>query len=198
MYRLKKYSKIPQSERIAAVLRLGGDLFHAKDLANLWQITNANTLHTTLARYVRHGIFHRIYKGFYSTKPIGDIDFLKLGLVALGTYGYVSTETVLAEAGIIQQKLHATTLVSRTSARFSAGGHHYYCRRLQDKYLYNPAGITEKDGVRVASVERAVADLLYFNPKAYFDGYARVDWNAVNKLQQTIDYVVTKSLRRGA
>ncbi len=45
-----------------------------------------------------------------------------------------------------------------------------------------------RDGVNYATVERAVADLLYFNPKYYFDGNSRIDWKKVKEIQGIIGY----------
>ncbi len=47
----------------------------------------------------------------------------------------------------------------------------YYCRKLDDKYLYYAVDIypSAVHAYRKASVERAVADMLYFNSHAYFD-----------------------------
>lgn len=60
--------------RFAQVAKLGEIVFRADDLANLWQITNKNTLHTTLSRYVKKGLLFRIWKGLYSVRPVADID----------------------------------------------------------------------------------------------------------------------------
>jgi len=37
-----------KSQRFAEIAKLGEVIFHTKDSANLWQIKNTNTLHTTL------------------------------------------------------------------------------------------------------------------------------------------------------
>ncbi len=167
-------------------------IFHTKDLANLWGIQNSNTLYTTLKRYVRQGLLFRIYKGFYAIKPIGEVDRLLLGIKALHGYAYVSTETILIENGIIQQTLSAVTLVGMATKHFSVGDSRYLSRKLADKFLYQSDGIvTEVNGVRKASVERAVADILYFHRHIYLDGAALVDWEKVKSLQEHVGYPLT-------
>jgi len=178
--------------RFADLAKLGEILFHANDLANLWGIVNKNTLHVTLKRYVDQGLFFRIYKGFYSLKPLSQIDPLLLGQKALHGYAYVSTETVLAENGIIGQSLNAITLLSGRTKHFSIGTNRYFSRTLADKFLYQSSGIITKDnGLRAASVERAVADMLYFNPHMHLDGAHLVDWGKVESLQKELGYPVT-------
>jgi predicted transcriptional regulator of viral defense system len=193
------------SGRFAALAQAGERVFHARDLANLWQIKDNNTLYTTLKRYVQRGLLFRVYKGLYSIAPAREIDPRILGLKALHEHAYVSTETVLIEAGIIQQSIDWITLVSSKSKKFSVEKNNYWSRRLADKFLFNSTGIVERDGIFVASLERAVADLLYFNPNAYFDGSHLVDWRKVKKVQRELGYKLTpkhydnsKSKRRGA
>ncbi len=188
----EKNSKNSNLNRFAELARLGEVVFHANDLANLWRISNKNTLYTTLKRYVGKGLLFRIHKGFYAIKPITEIDPLLLGTKALHEYAYVSCETILAEEGIIQQNVPAITLVGMKTKRFTIGAYQYYARKLADPFLYQSTGImTKENGVRKATRERAVADLLHFNPKAYFDAARLVDWKAVHILQKEIGYSFT-------
>ncbi len=175
--------------RFSDLAALGEVVFHDRDLAVLWGITDANLLHTTLSRYVRRGLFRRVWRGMYAIKPIEGIDPLLLGMKALHSFAYVGTETILFRAGLINQRPSATTLLSGVSRRFSIGGNAYISRKLDDRYLYQETGITVRNGIRESSPERAVADLLYFNAKAHFDG--PVDWTAVRDIQQTLGYPKT-------
>lgn len=181
-----------KDSRFSQIARLGEDIFHAKDLANLWRIKSPNTLYTTLKRYVQKGWLFRIYKGLYSIKPLAQLDSLKLGIKALRCYAYVGTETILAHSGIIQQEIKEITMVSSVSRRFSIGNNHYYSRQLKDEYLFNDAGIKNENGLKIASVERAIADILYFNPRAYFDAYEKINWRKVKKIQKEIGYASTR------
>lgn len=185
-------NKIKNLNRFAELAKLGEVVFHSDDLANLWQITNKNTLYTTTKRYVAQGLLYRIHKGFYALKEIDKIDPLLLGVKALHSNAYVSTETVLAEVGIILQAVPAITLVSGLSKRFTVGAYSYVSRQLDDAFRFQSVGITTAaNGVRRASVSRAVADLLYFNPSAYFDGDDLIDWSEVKAVQKIIGYPLT-------
>lgn len=184
--------KIQSVNRFAELARLGEVVFHTDDLANLWHITNANTLYTALKRYVGQGLLFRIHKGFYAIKPVKDIDPLLLGIKALHGYCYVSVEAILAKEGIIQQHIPAITLIGTKTRRFFIGAEQYYARKLADAFLYQSAGVvTEENGVRKATVERAVADMLYFNKRAYFDAAHLIDWRKVRGLQKEIGYPLT-------
>lgn len=178
-------------QRFSQLAKLGAVVFHAGDLANLWQIKNPNTLHTTLKRYTQDGMLIRIQRGLYSLLPVNKIDSKLLGIKALHQYAYISTETVLAQAGIIFQSIPQITLISSVSKKFSLGDNQYYSRQLADKFLFNDAGIVLQNGIQTAIPERAVADLLYFNPKYHFDAQNLIDWKKVRAIQKQIGYPQT-------
>lgn len=187
-----KVNKIDnKQQRLAEIIKLGQIIFHTDDLANLWQINNVNTLYTTLKRYAQAGLLFRIYRGFYSLKPVSRLDPLLLGVKSLHEFSYVSAETVLERAGIIFQSRNIITLVSSKSKQFSIGDYQYRSRKLTDQYLFNPAGITEVNGIKIASVSRAAADLLYFNPRAHFDAERLINWRQVKKIQRAVGYALT-------
>lgn len=178
--------------RFATLARMSEVVFHARDAAIIWGITNANTLHTILSRYVRTGLLFRLQNGLYSIRPIKELDPILIGTKAIHDYCYVSTETVLARAGYIQQNVLGTTLVSPVSRKFVLAGHNFCSRSLSDKYLFNEIGILrDNSSVHTASAERAVADMLYFNPHYHFDGSAQIDWSGVNKIQTEVGYTIT-------
>jgi predicted transcriptional regulator of viral defense system len=175
--------------RFAQIAALGETLFHSGDLAKLWDIQNPDTLHTTLSRYVKQGLLQRVYKGLYSIKALDTIHPWLLGLKALHEYAYVSTETILYTAGVINQKPGCITLVSGKSMRFRVRSVSYYSRRMSDAFLYNPAGVEVKEGIRRASTERAVADLLYYNPGMYIDNPGLYDQDKLVELQKNIGHL---------
>ncbi|MBN1115390.1 MAG: hypothetical protein JXA66_08620 [Oligoflexia bacterium] len=174
--------------RIALLIRSGEVIFHTRDLAILWNINISNTLYTTIKRYCQKKILFRVHKGMYSVMPLEKLDPLLLGLKVLHKYSYVSTETVLFNEGLISQPSPYITLVSDKSYSFRAYKHLYRCRQLRDEFLFQDAGILKRNGIMIATPERAVADLLYFNPKAVIDGYKIIDWKKVNRLGREIGY----------
>jgi predicted transcriptional regulator of viral defense system len=189
---MTKRVKIQRLNRFAELARLGEIVFHTDDLANLWHITNKNTLYTTIKRYREQGLLFRIHKGFFAIRDPREINPFLLGIKALHGYAYVSMETILREQGIVQQELATITLISNQTKHFTIVDNLYYSRKLPDKFLYQPIGImTAGDGVRKATAERAIADLLYFNKHAYFDLEKHIDWKKVSVLQEEIGYPLT-------
>ncbi len=176
-------------KRIALLAEKGEILFHFNDLANLWLIQNKNTLRTTLKRYCQNQLLYRIYRGFYSIKPVNEIDPVLIGAKSLHQFCYLSTETVLFQEGYLSQKIDHYTFISKKSLKFAIASHSFRCRQLKEKYLFNPCGIMGKNGLKTATIERAIADLLYFNPWYHFDH--PIDWTKIKLLQKQIGYPLT-------
>jgi predicted transcriptional regulator of viral defense system len=187
-YNKKTRLRESSAERFARLAVLGEQVFHSGDLANLWNIRNTSTLHTTLARYVAQGLLFRVQKGLYSIKKLSDIDPRVLGIKAIHGSAYISCETVIFEAGVINQPSRFITLVSQRSRRFRLAGHAYWSRQLADAFLFHDAGVNIKNGVRIASYPRAVADMLYFNAKKHFDAPTIIDWKDVKKVASEVGY----------
>jgi hypothetical protein len=174
--------------RLIELVRSDRNIYHSNDLAILWEISNKNTLYTTIKRYVQKGVLIPIYNGLYSTVPISELDPLELGRAVIHRYTYLTTETVLAQAGIISQATYAYTFVSSLSRKAMVGPYEFLFRKLKDEYLYNPTGITNQNGNFIATPERAVADILYFNPKYHLDFSASIDFETVKQMQKEIGY----------
>ena len=174
--------------RINELLRLDRKLYHTNDLATLWGVTNKHNLYMTITRYIDRGILFPIYKGLYSTVPLDQLDPLDLGKAVIHRYTYLTTESVLAQAGIISQAVYDHTYVADKSIRIAVGAWSFRFRKLQDAFLYHPAGIENLDGILVASVERAVADMLYFNPRYHFDLREMIDFDTVQAIQTEVGY----------
>lgn len=162
--------------------------FHASDLALLWNITNQDTLNMTLKRLVDRGVLQRIHKGFYATTSLDDIDVFDLGFSYLNTYSYLSLETILAREGAIFQEVRHITLVSSKTDSFSINDISYKTRQLKAEFLHNTIGVKKIKHHFEADLERAVADILYYNPQYHLDNTKSVDFKKLKKYQQEIGY----------
>lgn len=184
MYRIKQLSY----SKLSILLRQDRKIFHTHDLGILWSITNRNTLYTTIKRYVKKGILIPIHKGFYAAVEIDKLDPVELGIGYLHQYAYLSTESVLAKEGIIAQDIDYITLISSVSRKFKIAHHSYLVRQMKESFLYQSIGIAPKNGYQAATKERAVADLLYFNPHYHLDGKQLIDWEKVSFIQKEVGF----------
>lgn len=161
-------------------------VFSIDDLALIWKIENRNTLRVTISRYVKEGALIPIKRGLYSIAPLDGLDPFLVGTSYVKGFCYVSLQTVLAIHGLINQNPQAITLVGGRSQEFKVGEERYICRKMKPAYLYNLEGIDFKKDYVVASAERAIADMLYFNAKFHFDAEERIDWNEVEKIKKKV------------
>lgn len=175
--------------KIDKLMKLDRKIYHSKDLAIVWEITNKNTLYTTIKRYVQKGVLIPIYKGLYSTVPSDRLDPVDLGRAVIHKFAYLSTESVLVQAGVISQAVYPYTFVSSWPKKINVGQISFLIRKLKDEYLFHPAGIINDKGFPVAGLERAVADMLYFNPRYHFDVPDNVDWQKVKLIQKEVGYL---------
>ncbi|OGV96360.1 hypothetical protein A2W24_04475 [Microgenomates group bacterium RBG_16_45_19] len=144
-------------------------LFRTADLAVLWQITNKNTLLTTIKRYRQNRILYRVAQGVYSTIPLTRLNPFELGCAVAGPLAYISLESVLSQEGIINQQPNKITLIGKKNQEFEAGGHTFLCRYVNPTYLVNRDGIEDNGRQAVATTKRAVRDMLYLKPQYHFD-----------------------------
>lgn len=190
MYSIIKHKNIKltniKQNRFLSLAKLATPIFHLDDLARIWGIDNRNTLLTSLRRYTESGLIHRLYRGLYSIKPVAELDPLLLGAEAINSYCYLSGETILAKHGIIFQQVGYFTFVGIKTKRFKIGNNKYYCRQLKDRFLYNDIGIDKTGKFNLAGPERAVADILYFNPKYHFDNPGAINWTEVKRIQAAV------------
>ncbi|MFZ3078585.1 MAG: hypothetical protein WA109_02775 [Bellilinea sp.] len=163
-------------------------IYHTNDLAVLWKISNRHTLYMTISRSIARGILYPIYKGLYATVPVETLDPLILGIAIIHRYTYLTTETVLSNAGVISQAVFYYTFAADVSKHVVVGPWSFRYRQLKNEYLFHPAGIGEQNGLQMASVERAAADMLYFNPNYHFDVPDLIDQNKLQTIKNEIGY----------
>lgn len=177
------------TNKLKTLLRQDKRVFSSSDLALLWEIDNKNTLWTTLKRYTKKHILYRIQRGLYSTLPLDKVDPFEIGSAISGPSSYITTETVLQQAGIIMQSVNKITLVGPKTKEFVVGENEFLCRYLNPKYLLNTTGLVEKKTYTIATPARAGSDLLHINPHYYFDNQPAIDKLNLKHTQQKVGYL---------
>jgi len=155
-------------------------VFRLKDIALLTGETNRQSLSARLNYYVSKGKLQNPRKGIY-TKP----DYLPEELAGkLYTPSYISLEYVLQKAGVVFQYDPGITSVSYLRRIIEIGDNTYTYRKLKPEILVNTKGVIPKSAnINMATPERALLDLLYLNPDAWFDNPNSID---VKKIQGLI------------
>jgi predicted transcriptional regulator of viral defense system len=177
-------------DKIGILIQQPQKLFHTSDLKVLWNISNQNTLYKTITRLIKKKVLISVQKGFYSVIPLNQLDPIEIGFRAINHFSYLSTESVLSKNGIINQSPTKITFVSSSPANFNINEVSYLVRQLKPQCLNNSVGIIQNDkGVFVATTERAIADMLYFQPNYHFDANSIINWDLVKSYQQQINYL---------
>jgi predicted transcriptional regulator of viral defense system len=178
-----------QGDRFAKLIKLGMEVFHARDLANIWGIKDSNTLYTTLKRYNADGLIHRICKGVYSVKDPKHVDEVLLGAKIYRKYCYLSLESVLYQHAYLSQVPHGYSFLGEKKSKVDLGFVEFHYAALPLEFLFNQLGIELIGGVLVATVERAICDALFLNPYFHFD--KEPDWQKIYEMQQSLKYPLT-------
>ena len=178
-----------KKDRKKILLQQDRRILTTSDLAILWETTNKNTLLTTIKRYTKSKILHRIQKGLYSTIPIPNLHPYELGCAVSGSLSYISTETVLQNAGIIMQHTNKITLLGPKTKQFTINNIDYLCRYLHPKFLLNRIEINQHQPYHIATTNRAITDSLHINPQYHFDNQLAINHKTITKLRKQLGYI---------
>lgn len=177
-----------QIDKLNQLLKSDQKLFHTQDLALLWDVDNRNTLYTAIKRYIKKGVLIKITKGLYSIKHLKHIENEELGSALINKYCYLSCQSVLKKEGVIFQVIYPTIFITSISKKIEVGKHLFIYKQIKKQFLLNREGVKKENGYFVASKERAVADIMYYNPKFYFDCQDLIDWERVKDIQKKVGY----------
>lgn len=174
--------------KLQSLLQTDQKLFHTQDLALILGISNRHNLRVKIYRYVKKEVLKPVYRGLYSTVPVQSIDKFKLGSFFIHKFCYVSLYSIFERYGVINQKVHSINYVSSVSKRKEFNEELFVYKQMDTQYLLNPEGVSLVNGVYEASLERAVADSLYFKLNTYFDSPDLIDWNRVAEIKTLVGY----------
>ena len=155
------------------LINTGKTVFSSEDLAKILDISNKNYLAVLLSRMTKREELIRIRKGIYVYSQTYNMFELAN---KLKRPSYVSLEKVLFDNAVIfQDYSHIITSVSNNNYFERIGNKEYVYYKIKNEILFNPIGILNTDGARVASVERAVCDIVYLSKNFYFDSLSGVN-----------------------
>lgn len=154
------------------------NVFKISDIAQLSGIDDIKSLAWRMNYYVRQGRLLNPRKGIYAKNG-----FKMEELAAcLYTPSYISLEYVLQREGVVFQYDSKITLVSYLNRTIEVGDYEISYRIMKGGILANLNGINFKNGIYIASAERAFLDLYYLNPHYYFDNISILNYKTIIKL----------------
>lgn len=172
--------KIPtKGEYLEVLLRSPQTIFSTKDAALLWNENDNKIVTDRLKKYVKVGKLVRAYRGLYAK----DSNYNRSELATrIYTPSYISFETVLTREGVNFQYYGNIFVASYVNREITAGDQKITFVRVKDYVLSNTTGIEHKDGIAMATKERAFLDRVYVTKDYHFDNLRSLDWNKVMEI----------------
>lgn len=158
---------------IAKLYQSKKTILTSKDLALLWEETNATNLKGRVAYYVKKGALLRLTRGVFAMDKNYNPKELATSLYMPS---YVSFETVLREAGMIFQHYDTIFVAGPWTKTVTIGKYTIGFRKLKDAVLFNASGVRKDSAYSIATPERAFLDMIYLSPEYYFDNLTSLDW----------------------
>jgi hypothetical protein len=168
-----------KSDVILAIYTDNRTVFRLKDIALLTGESNFLSLNKKLNYHVKTGKLQNPRKGIY-TKPGYNSEEMACTIF---TPSYISLEYVLQKVGVLFQYDSRISVICNLSRSIEFEDQTYLFRKMKGELLVNTLGIVRKENqINIASPERAFLDLLYLNPKYYFDNLNPLNKELIFKL----------------
>ncbi|MFA5793408.1 MAG: type IV toxin-antitoxin system AbiEi family antitoxin domain-containing protein [Candidatus Gracilibacteria bacterium] len=168
--------KPTKGEYLEILLRSPRTVFSTKDAALLWGEEKEKVITNRLIKYVKAGKLVRVRRGIYAK----DKNYNRFELATrIYTPSYISFETVLTHAGINFQYYGNIFVATYVTREIEVDGQNISFIRMKDYVLSETVGIEHKDGIAMATKERAFLDRIYVSKDYHFDNLTVLDWDKV-------------------
>ena len=158
-------------------------VFTIADIKMILGVNDSKSIYNALSYAVEKKELYKISNGIYSyDQSYSRNEFGN----KFRTPSYISLYTVLQEEGVVFQPYSSISLISNRSEKININKQEYIYRKIKDSILLNPLGIRERDGINIATKERAICDKIYLDGLEYFDNTENIDWNMVNQLNNEV------------
>jgi len=158
-------------------------VFTISDIKTVLGINDSKSIYNALSYALNTKELYKISNGIYSydqsysRKEFGN---------KYRTPSYISLYTVLQEEGVVFQPYSSISAITNRSEKADIDGQEYIYRKIKDRILLNPLGINEKNGVNIATLERAICDKLYLDGLEYFDNTKNINWDLMIQLNSEV------------
>ncbi len=171
--------KPTKGEYLETLLRSDKTIFSIKDASLMWGEENESIISIRLNKYAKAGKLIKVRRGLY----VKDKNYNRFELATrIYTPSYISFETVLTHEGVSFQYYGNIFVASYVNREINVADQKITFVRMKDYVLSNSIGIEHKDGVAIATRERAFLDRLYVSKDYHFDNLRSLDWNKVMEI----------------
>lgn len=146
------------SKRLQKLVESGRTVFTPLELRMLWRDKPHNTK-IAAVRMANQGFLLRLSRGYYALNKKYNIYELANRIVSPS---YVSFQAALTDAGVGFQARGEVGSVALLNYRKKIDGRIYTYVAMKEVLFFNRDGIVDRQGVAMATPERAVLDSFYF------------------------------------
>ncbi len=145
----------------------------------LWGETSSGAARVRINYYAKNGDLFRVRRGIY----VKDKNYNKLELATkIFSPCYIGFETVLGQNGVTFQHYSQIFIAATATREIAIDGQIFNFKRIKDAVLTNQAGVGNKEGYAIASLERAFLDIVYVNNEYHFDNLSVLRWDKVYEI----------------
>lgn len=154
-------------------------VFTLQSLVMLTECSDTKKLTKSLHYYAKNGKLLNPRKGVYTKLKYDEQEMA----CSLFRPSYISLEYVLGRAGVVFQWDDTVTNVSYLSREVDVDGKTYRFRKINPEIWVGMEGIEQRDGVAMATPEKAFLDTVYLSAgNCYFDNLRPLSVKKINEL----------------
>ena len=168
-----------QIKILETILRSRKTVFTLQSLMMLTECSDTKKLTKSLHYYAKGGKLLNPRKGIYTKLKYDEQEMA----CSLYRPSYISLEYVLGRAGVVFQWDDTVTSVSYLSRDVIVDGKTYRYRKINPEIWVGMEGIEQRDGVAIATPEKAFLDTVYLSAgNCYFDNLRPLSIKKINEL----------------
>lgn len=154
-------------------------VFTIQDLLVIFPTNQAQTVRNALQRMKKKWLVQNIIPGIRWLMTYHPYELA----CKLKKNSYISLQTVLKEAWVLFQYQGQTiTAISDNTLTKHAWGYVYQYRKTHDNIRLDPEWIIHTQTYAIATLERALCDMIYLSPAMTFDDYSSLDIRALKEI----------------
>jgi hypothetical protein len=173
-----------KKDNFLKLINVKRNVFNTNDLELLFDEKNRTNLNQKIRYYVNNGYLTRIKRDIFclDSKNIDPLEVANKLLVP----SYITGETVLSINGLSFQARKEITSCSYTKKTYRILNQDFSYHMLKKDVLFNPSGIIKnKDGINIASTERAILDMIYFTKGQYkFENIGDISFDDLKRISK--------------
>jgi hypothetical protein len=168
------------STKLNRLLQSGRTVFTLDDLGVIWGQKNRTATRQSARDYATRGGLLRLRQGVYALPHVELDEFMVANKLLVPSD--VTGASVLVNAGMSFQYTGKVFSVAAYGKSYEIDGRTFVYSQVKESVLYDSLGLDEGGEASVASVERAITDLIYLTKGRYpFERIQGVDWSLLKR-----------------